>query len=650
MGGLAGILRFDGQAVDPADAHHLATRIKHRGPAISQVIDTGLLVTFGDAIEVHPSAPLIAAVDADVFSRTFTPHPFTSHYAQTGPASFNTLNADFAVALWDAHQRLLFCARDAMGTKPLYYLHQPNRFFAFASEIKVLVALRDVVVRPNQHKFREYLTWPTTYVHYTAETFHEGIYSVLPGHYVQVSAQEVTEHAYWRVDFGKFSGLNGIEDYAALFHDQFTAAIDGRMKGKQRIGSHLSGGLDSSSVSCVAQSLLQQQNRPTLHTFNIDTEQPFAEEQTYVRAVVDQWHPDHHRVNPVTDVLDSILKIHQLFDRPEQFIIPSSFHLSVSLKAQQLGCDVLLTGHDGDSVITPGFDFLDELVEANEWDAFNVASRQFVGQRERNLTYISEDWHQLTDQARHEKYVLSVLGSTLKKQFRQQSIPALVSLFREQKQRFGLSESAIITYVYKRIRFRLAQRNMIDNVLSEDFKQQVPVRSQRTTKKLVADLSAENHVSVEEVLNNTNVICNEQMNHIGAYYGHPYSFPFFDKNIIELGLATPQSVRFYEGRGRGLIRHGLRDVLPPAILDRVTKANFVEYGTLSAQQLYEATRDLFSATSHPIWGVIDRRTFAKILSTVYNPRFPARRKTRYNWLLSRLIYLSLWLGSLEQRG
>lgn len=650
MGGIAGILRFDGQAVDPADANHLLTLLTHRGPVVSQPIDTGLLVAFGGTIEVHPSAPLTAAVDADVFSRTFTPHPFSTHYAQTGPASFNGLNADFAVALWDAHQQLLFCARDAMGTKPLYYVHQPNRFFAFASEIKVLVALRDVVVRPNRHKFWEYLTWPTTYVPYTAETFHEGIHSVLPGHYVQVRAQEITEHAYWRVDFTKFRGLDGIDDYSTLFHDQFTAAIDGRMKGKQRIGSHLSGGLDSSSVSCVAQSLLNRQNRPTLHTFNIDTEQTLAEEQTYVQAVVDQWHTHHHRVHPVTDVLDSILKIHQLFDRPEQFIIPSSFHLSVSLKAQQLGCDLLLTGHDGDSVITPGFEFLDELVDTNQWDAFNVASRQFVGQRERNLTFISEDWHQLTDQAKQEKYVLSMVGSTLKKQFRQQSLPTLVKLFREQKQRFGLSESAILSYVYKRIRARLAQRTLIDNALSDEFKQQVPRRSQRTTHELVAGLSAENHVSIEEVLNNTNVICNEQMNHIGAYYGHPYSFPFFDKNVVELGLSTPMSVRFYEGRGRGLIRHGLRDVLPPAILGRVTKANFVEYGTLSAQQLYEATREQFSAASHPIWGVIDRRAFTKILDIVYSTRFPASRKTRYNWLLSRIIYLSLWLGSLKQRG
>ena len=644
------MIRFDGQAVDPTDADNIIRLLKHRGSVTSQSIETGLLMAFGGSMEAHTTAPVVAALDADIFSTTFTNQPFSTHYVQSGPQSFNQLNADFAIALWDAHQQTLYCGRDAMGVKPLYYVHQPNRFFAFASEIKALVALRDVVVRPNRHKFREYLTWPTTYVPYTAETFHETIYSVLPGHYLRVSARQVDEHAYWQVDFDKFRGLDGIDDYSSVFRDQFTAAIDRRINGKQRVGSQLSGGLDSSSVSCVAQLLLNRQHRPSLHTFNIDTEQPSAEEQAYVRAVVDQWHPDHHKVHPVADVLDSILKIHHLFDRPEQFIIPSSFHLSVSLEAQKFGCDILLTGHDGDSVISPGFEFLDELVNAGQWDDFKVASQQFVAPRERNLRHVREDWSQLTDQAKLEAYVLSVVGSTLKKQSGKQSVPALFALFREQKQRFGLSETAIIAYIYGRLRAKLRQRTSIDTALSEDFKQQVPQRSQQTTERLVTALSAENQVAFEEVLNNTNVICNEQMNHIGAYYGHLYSHPFFDKNVVELGLATPMSVRFYEGRGRGLIRHGLRDVLPPAILSRVTKANFVEYGTLSAQQLYEATREQFSSVSHPIWGVVDRRVFFKIVAVVNNPRFPTTRKTRYNWLLSRIIYLSLWLGSLEQRG
>ncbi|WP_461100896.1 asparagine synthase-related protein [Spirosoma koreense] len=643
------MIRFDGQAIDPTDTNKIIDLLKHRGNPLSYSVEKGLLLAFGGTIEVNPTAPLVAAVDADMFVSRFSDYPFSQYYAQAGPAAFNEPNADFAVALWDAHQQTLYCARDVMGVKPLYYIYQPNRFFAFASEIKALTALHEVAAKPNRHKFREYLTWPTTYLAYSNETFHEGINSVLPGHYLRIGPQGLTEHAYWQVNFSKFDGLKGIGDYSALFNDCFTKAIDNRIKGKKSVGSQLSGGLDSSSVSCVAQSLLMQQHRPSLHTFNIDTEQPYAEEQAYVKAVVEQWHTDHHRVLPVPDVLDSILKIHHQFDQPEQFIIPSSFHLSVSLQAQQLGCDILLTGHDGDSVVTPGFDYLSDLAKADQWDDFKLAAEQFLAPRERNLQYISEDWPTLTQKARYEKYVLSVVGSSLKKQFKNRSLRDFFALARQQQQRFGLSESAIIAYVYKRISAKFGQLRAIDTALNEDFKRQVPPRLLHSTETLVNALSTENHVAFDEVLNNTNVVCTEQMNHIGAYYGHTYSFPFFDKDVIELGLATPMSVRFDQGRGRGLIRQGLRHVLPDTILSRVTKANFVEYGTVSVKQLYEVTREQLASTSHPIWEVVDRRVFMKLIDFVYSPHYPARRKTRFNWLLSRTIYLALWLDSFEKR-
>ena len=152
--------------------------------------------------------------------------------------------------------------------------------------------------------------------------------------------------------------------------------------------------------------------------------------------------------------------------------------------------------------------------------------------------------------------------------------------------------------------------------------------------------------AVNQIINTTNVICNEQLNHIGAYYGHQYLFPFFDKQVIELGLSTPLKISFDQGRGRGLIRNGLQTILPSAIVSRLTKVNFVEYGNLSAQQLYLATYELFTKPSHAIWEVIDRVIFSKIVEIVFDPRLPMQRKTRYNWLLSRIIYLALWLGSL----
>jgi len=646
MSGIAGMIRFDGQAVAPNDITVFSLALKHRGAVMSQSITQGILLAFGGTMEADSTATVYAVADANVFSKVSTNSPFSTNYLKNGPASFNEVNADFAVALWDTRKQMLVCARDILGVKPLYYVHRPGRFFAFATEIKALLALQEVAVIPNQHKFREYLTWPTAYVPYSAETFYETIYSVLPGHYLQVNAQDLSVQAYWKPDFDKFSKLNSAEAYSDLFADYFTTAIDARMNGKVCVGAHLSGGLDSSSVSCVAQDLLRQQNRSTLHTFNIDTGLASTDESAYVNAVIKQYHPAHHTVQPIADVLDSILKINALFDRPEHFIIPSSFHLSVSVEARQLGCDCILTGHDGDSIITTGLDYLDQLLDDQDWETLRLACQQLVGYPDRNLQYVNDDWLSLSNQAKLEQYLLYLIGAEVTKRFKAQPLSTFLNTIRTQTQLLGLSTTSILAYCTKRVRDKIAHRDLINNAFSADFKQRVPPRSHLSTKELTTRISSDYHVPIDPVLNTTNVICNEQLNHIGAHYGHQYSFPFFDKQVVELGLATPLWVCFDQGRGRGLIRNGLQTKLPPAIVSRLTKANFVEYGNITARQLYEATHEQFTSPSHAIWAVIDRKVFSKIVAIVFNSRIPVRKKARYNWLLSRIIYLALWLSSL----
>jgi len=648
MGGIAGMIRYDGQSVAPNDMAAIRHLLKHRGEVRGQPIEKGVLLTFGGVIESDRAAIIYATADADLFSEAGSEGAFIPGYLSNGALSLNDLNADFAVALWDGSRQQLVCARDALGVKPLYYVHQPGAFFAFATEIKALLALQEVVVSPNEHKYREYLTWPSDNVHYSAETFYETIYSVLPGHYLQVTDSEVIVQPYWVPDLDRFSQLNRPEAYAELFNEYFTTAIEARMKAKKRVGAHLSGGLDSSSVTCVAQSLLQQQNRPSLQTFNIDTGLDSTDESIYVQSVIQQCAPEHYTVYPEPDVFMSISKVNQLFDRPDHFIIPSSFHLSVSAKAQELGCDCILTGHDGDSVITTGFDYLDQLIDAEDWTTLQLACQQVISHRERNLFFVSDNWFDLDDQAKLEKYILHTVGSEVAKRFKGQRIDLFLTALLAQKQVFGLSSPAIVRYCIQRIKDKIVHNTLIDNALRPEFKERIRPRPYLSTRGLAASSSGKS-VPVSELINTTNVLCNEQLNHIGAYYGHQYSYPFFDKQVIELGLATPQGVRFDDGRGRGLIRHGLQGILPSDIINRLTKANFVEYGNLSAQHLYQATFEQYATPSHRIWQIVDQEIFAKLVVLVFDPRVPMVRKTRYNWLLSRIIYLALWISGLPRK-
>lgn len=650
MSGIAGLIRFDGQPVADKDVYSITQILRHRGDVHTHTFNQGVLISFGKPVEVSSQISVFASADADLYGQPTTDSFFTTTYTQQGPASFNDLNADFAVAIWDERQQTLCCVRDILGVKPLYYVHHPGRLFAFASEIKALLALSDVMVKPNPSKFRQYLTWPTAYVPYDAETFYESIYNILPGHYLQVNAQTLTQQPYWIVDLEKFNSLDSPEAYADLFRESFTTAVANRIEGKKNVGAHLSGGLDSSSVSCVAQTLLSRQHRPSLHTFNINSGLASTDESEYVQAVVDRYHTQHHTIQQSSAILEAVLKINQLFDRPEHFIIGSDAHLKISRFTQQIDCDAVLTGHDGDSVATFSFSYLDKLFEAEDWQQLLIASRQFVLHPARNLVSVSPNWQQLSDDDKLQKYLAHTLASTLKDQFKKRSFANFLTTLRGQQQFFGIPTTALITYGYQRLVAKLTHQTFVDNALRMDFKQHIAQRSiPLSAQGFKTTRPTDRPLPFTRIVNTWNVLTNEQLNHIGAYYGHQYSFPFFDKQVVELGLATPLSVGFDQGRGRGLIRQGLRGILPSTIVSRITKANFAEYGNLSAQQLYQATQEQFSSSNHPIWEVIDRKLFAGLVNFVYNPRVPALQKTRYNWLMSRSIYLALWLNSVPKK-
>ena len=646
MGGIAGIVRFDGQEVNPDDVNEMIRLLRHRGEVSSTTITNGVVMSLGGSIENHPQVAVIAAVDANIFSAGYTDQPFCRHFTEAGPASFNKINADFSVALWDPLHQALYCARDHLGIKPLYYVHQPNHFFAFASEIKGLTVLREVIIKANRSKFRDYLTWKKVITPYNNETFYEGIYSVLPGHYLKVTSAHTEETPFWKPEFSRYDRLGGIDAYASVFRDVFTNAVAARINSKSNIGAHLSGGLDSSSVCSIAQSLLRTQGGPSLYTFNVDTEQRLAEEQSYVQDVVSQWGTAHYRVKPAKNILEEIQKINYMFDRPEHFVVPSSLDLSAAYQAKKLGCDLILSGHGGDNVASYGFNILNDQMDAGDWAGFKTAGEKYFQHYKRNLAGIEKAENEQQKNARYKKFIMSLLVRNFKKRYPKESLLNLLKDLWANRRRFDLSETDILLFLSEKISNRLSGYPIIKDVVNPEFKTQGPSPQFRSTSELVYSIFADSQISVEGIMNNGDVMSHEQMNHIGAYHGYAYSFPFLDKEVIDLCLSTPTALSFDSGRGRGLIRHGMEHVLPPSVVSRTTKANFVEYGTLAAEQLYLATREHLSSPGHAIWEVVDQCAYSKIASIVLDKRISAKAKARYNWQLNRIIYLSVWLDSL----
>ena len=168
-------------------------------------------------------------------------------YEQWGEECLRELNGMFAFAIWDARRQVLFAARDRIGIKPFYYLDDGRRF-AFASEIKALLALPGVSVEPVPASVLDFLTFG--YVR-GDQTLYRGIRKLPPGESLTVHRRGLTRSVYWDVEYEETDRRPEdeiVEELAWTIDD----AVRIQLRADVPVGTHLSGGLDSSLVTGLA--------------------------------------------------------------------------------------------------------------------------------------------------------------------------------------------------------------------------------------------------------------------------------------------------------------------------------------------------------------------------------------------------------------
>ncbi|WP_448192474.1 asparagine synthase-related protein [Azospirillum sp. sgz301742] len=175
------------------------------------------------------------------------------------------LDGDFAVAAWDPRQRRLLCARDIMGTRPLCYTHRPGRLFAFASLPRGLHASGVVPPRPDRVALGRLLIEVTAR---GAATGFQDIAWLRAGHSLTVTPDGVRLHRAWRPDAAQVGRWRGsAAEAAATLRTLIEEAVTGRLPPSGPVAVHLSGGLDSSTITVIAARRLRAEGR-RLHAFS----------------------------------------------------------------------------------------------------------------------------------------------------------------------------------------------------------------------------------------------------------------------------------------------------------------------------------------------------------------------------------------------
>ncbi|MCK4908558.1 MAG: asparagine synthase (glutamine-hydrolyzing), partial [Planctomycetes bacterium] len=180
-------------------------------------------------------------------------------YKEFGEDCVKKLNGIFAFAIWDGRpgQNKLFLARDRCGAKPLYYTVAQNNFI-FASEIKAILEVEGVSRKLNSAALVEYFTFQNTF---GETTLFENIKLLDAGHTLTVQGENIIKKQYWDFEFTEEKD-RGEKYYADRLQDIFKAAIKRQLMSDVPVGSYLSGGMDSGSITALA-----ALNIPRLMTF-----------------------------------------------------------------------------------------------------------------------------------------------------------------------------------------------------------------------------------------------------------------------------------------------------------------------------------------------------------------------------------------------
>ena len=172
-----------------------------------------------------------------------------------GDAAADRIVGPFALAAWDRQRRRLWCARDFVGMRPLFY-HASDSLFLFASDMHALFLEPSVPREPDEGIVAEYLAVAPTS---REETLFKGIKRVLPGHWLAVEKDKVGGARYWFPPTQLLSFDSDVEA-AEQLRDALTRATKACVRGHSRVAAHLSGGLDSSSIVVTARKLLGPDN------------------------------------------------------------------------------------------------------------------------------------------------------------------------------------------------------------------------------------------------------------------------------------------------------------------------------------------------------------------------------------------------------
>jgi asparagine synthase (glutamine-hydrolysing) len=568
MSGILGIWNLDGRPVEKEVLSGMSATLAHRGPdGESQWIDgaVGLAcqlmrVTPESLHEtqplVHPSGAVVV-FDGRLDNREEllgllkgawgaepdSPDPalVLAAYDAFGDRFPERLNGDFALAVFDPRRQQLLLARDVIGLRPLYY-HRIGDTFLFVSEIKAILAHPQVSPRPNDNMVAEFLT-QTFSQSSQAETFYSSIFRIVPGHLLLLTPRGLLTRQHWDFDPQARIRLRSYQEYIEGYRSLFEQAVHRRMRSLYPVGVSVSGGLDSSSIFCQAETTRRQKPNfyPQVLGFSfLGPEGSWADETEFIRKIEELY--------SIRIGLLPIGPLHHASDlEKEAWYMESPFlaweaHHKLLQISQSKGSRVFLTGHWGDEILG-GQGYLIDLFIRLRWrEVYLHLKEPFAWMTDRTLY----NCHFLKDSLQFGKDLL----------------------------KFYIPDN-----LYNRLRLAKFRLFSFPNSLPWHTKILQELALRHLARKIepkggFATAHQKNlSLNIKRCYNYFRI---EVLSKLAAMYGMEFALPFLDRDLVYYMLAIPGEMGEWQGIPKAIHRAAMKNILPQAIRDRRWKGDFTK--------------------------------------------------------------------------
>lgn len=515
-------------------------------------------------------------------------------YKEWGTKCLHKFNGMFAFIIYDKTTHQVFVARDRFGVKPLYY-YVDDKGIYFASEIKQLTVLNSWQPKLNHQIAHDFLVYGLS--DHTSQTMFLEVCQLRGGEFTLININNIKNKDSFNITkwYKLPITINSISYPTACkkFEEIFYSSVNLRLRSDVKIGSCLSGGLDSSAiVSVMAEILAKSSSNELLNTFSACSIHKEFDEKEYIDEVVQHTNATPFYCYPT---LDDLMKKNDLltWHQDEPFGSTSIFaQWSVFELAKQQNTTVMLDGQGADEQLA-GYQglyfqiYLNELLHKGQ--LVNFCHEIIAFKKLHNINIIS----------------------TIAKSF--------ISLLPK--------------HIKQQIGKILGRPSYNTNWLNHDF-----IKYNNINPFISGGM---NNSSVEDTLyaqimnNNLSMLLHWEDRDSMAH-SIESRVPFLDYRLVEFIFRLPTSYKINLGITKRILRDGLSKAMPPKITNRMSKLGFATPEEIWIKQNHQFFRQRLIENLEICPDIFDKTHVLQIFDEIISG------KQAFNFWIWRIISFCTW--------